>query len=145
MKDEIKQRLFDSVTRASAWSPLGYANKTGPTIRITQRSGDVNQGKQLALEGIERSSKRQRAIDPFWSELAYKYLLAYSAEHFSCFSVELVKAHAYAHGLKEPYNGSAWGQIVRRAIREDRIVYAGLEPSINGSRHTAPVRLWRKK
>jgi hypothetical protein len=102
-------------------------------------------GALEADEGIERSARRQRAIDPFWSELAYKFLLAYSQEHPHCFSVELVKAHAYAHGLKEPYSGSAWGQIVRRAIREDRIVYAGLEPSINGSRHTSPVRLWRRK
>lgn len=98
----------------------------------------------LAQQGIERSAKRQHAIDPYWSELAYKFLLAYAAEHPSCFSVELVKAHAYANGLSKPANDSAWGSVVRRATREHRIVYAGLEPSVNASRHGAPIRLWRK-
>ena len=103
----------------------------------------VRNGRALADEGILQSAGAQERRETGWAGAAYACLCSYAAEHNE-FTVELLRAYAESNGLP-PSNGSPWGNVVRRAIKDGVIQFAGYETSSNPSRHACPVKIWRAK
>lgn len=103
----------------------------------------VKNGRALAEEGMDRSAGAQERHETGWADAAYACLCSYAAEHQE-FTVELLRAYAESNGLP-PSNGSPWGNVVRRAIKDGVIQFAGYETSSNPSRHACPVKIWRAK
>lgn len=105
---------------------------------------DAPTGRQLAEQGIRQSVEHADAVEPTWSERAFKILWTYALTHVT-FTVEEVKDHAYANGLPRPPAEGAWGSPTRRAIKQGIIRFDSYRESKNASRHNCPVKVWRSQ
>jgi len=68
------------------------------------------------------------------------FVLHTSPDHI--FRTEEVRAAAKEWGLDDPPDGRAWGQVMRRAEREDVIKWVGYMPAV--SSNGSPKVAWRK-
>jgi hypothetical protein len=110
---------------------------------IPKFAQDLVYGAYLAKEGMDRAETAQERRHANWGGMAYACLVSYAHEHQE-FTTELVRAYSEGNGLPAS-NGSAWGPVIRRALREGLIEFAGYEQSSMPSRHLNNVRIWRKK
>jgi hypothetical protein len=101
-------------------------NLKQPSLPGMQRSskGDTEEGKQLAKEGMERSTEHAEKVDPGWKKDAYDiiYDLCVREEFFDA---DDVWALAAKWGLPQPPDNRAWGGIYNRAIRAGICVRSG--------------------
>lgn len=74
--------------------------------------------------GIRQAIEHAEEERPGWSERAYAFLLEYARRH-SEFISEDVSDAAIAAGEPQPPTLRAWGQIYRRAIKNDVIIQVG--------------------
>jgi hypothetical protein len=96
-------------------------------------------GFDLGRQGMELAAAR---AGPIWAEAAFDRLASF-ARGCAYFTTEQMKAWAYAQGLVQPENESAWGGVVVRAKRERIIRFVDYVPAEQSSRHGAPNRRWQ--
>lgn len=82
-------------------------------------------------------------IHPEWSEEAYALLKQFIASKTDCFMCEDVRAYADKKGLPAAPNNRAWGAIIARASRKEKIIkHAGFAQVKNPRAHKANASLW---
>lgn len=76
-----------------------------------------------------------------WCEQAYGFLCKYM-KHNRIFMTEEVRV-ASENVLFAPTSDRAWGHIMVRAVRENKIVRSGYRKVSNKKAHSATATLWR--
>lgn len=104
---------------------------------------------QLALDltqqGIDRAAAKVERQEPGWADVAYRMLQIWltMAPVGHVFTTEQAR-QAMTPEYSDPAKSSAWGGIIRRAVKSGRIAFAGyanIRQSPLG--HCTPVRTWR--
>ncbi|WLA80343.1 hypothetical protein QIH87_50165 (plasmid) [Bradyrhizobium elkanii] len=75
--------------------------------------------------GMQQAAQHADEVEPGWSERAYTFLIGYARTH-SDFISEDVSDAAIAAGEPQPPTLRAWGQIYRRAAKNDAILMTGM-------------------
>jgi hypothetical protein len=84
----------------------------------------------FAFAEAERDAGMKQAVDhanethPHWSDRAYDFLKRYAKENAEFISEDVSDA-AIAAGEPQPPTLRAWGQIYRRAVKDDVIIQVG--------------------
>ena len=97
-----------------------------------------------ALDGMKRAAEHAESCAPGWGDRALDSLRAYIDAHpREVFIAPTVRVWSVQHGLDEPPNEYAWGNVFRRAARLQLIVRAGWQQYGNETMHTQSVNAWR--
>lgn len=113
-----------------------------PIDAYGRNGGSTLCGTCLAEEGGNRALTHAELQNMSWGDRAYRAILMF-CERRPAFTIEQVKAIAYARGLPKPPAEGAWGPITKRAEKSGHIKSDGYIKSRNPSQHGKPVVLWR--
>lgn len=101
-------------------------------------------GRELRDAGIERARSAADRKTLGWSETAFGYLLEFLASHAEAFRGEEVREFAHAKGCPHPAHARAWGSVLMRAARENKIEKIGTVQVKNPAAHMANANLWKR-
>jgi hypothetical protein len=90
-------------------------------------------------EGMQQALEHAEDEQPGWSERAYAFLVNYARTHADFISEDVSDA-AIAAGEPQPPTLRAWGQIYRRAAKNDVIIQTGIGRSRR--RHASVCPRW---
>jgi len=102
---------------------------------------------QLATDlknaGINAAIIHADHVHEDWSETAYELLKQFIRSGRGKFMCEDVRSYAKAYGLPEAPHNRAWGAVIQRASRKEKIiVHAGYAQVKNPKAHCANASLW---
>jgi hypothetical protein len=100
-------------------------------------------GEELRDGGIKLAADHADAMEPNWSEEAFKALKSFILGRRDEFMAEDVRKYARAIGVKEPANLRAWGAIFVRASKKEKIIrQVGFAHVKNPNAHCANAAMW---
>lgn len=104
-------------------------------INLAEANRDV--GMALAVEHAED-------VNAGWKDKAYRALLTFL--HFNpgmLFQAEDIRLWAEVRGLPHPPNNRAWGAIIVKAKKANRIQFIRIEATSGPSAHRANASVWK--
>jgi len=105
---------------------------------------DISFGKKLRDAGIKQAIDHAESYSEGWTKLAYEKLLEFLAIHEGSFLAEEFRHFAENNGLESPPNARAYGAIITRASREEKIRKAGHGQVSNPRAHACFASVWIK-
>jgi hypothetical protein len=101
-------------------------------------------GKARAKEGGQRSLKATNKLHPGWTEKALQYLDRYLNITKTPFRTEEFREWAFEHGLEQPSHGRAFGPLMLKAGKMEKIKDVGVGRVKNPNANNAFCTLWSK-
>lgn len=98
-------------------------------------------GAQLRDNGIEAAISHANRKVELWGEKAYSHFLNY-LKTVSEFKTEDAREYAQNQGLEEPPSKRAWGAVVVRLAKENRIFKIGHATVNNPKAHRCFATVW---
>lgn len=91
-------------------------------------------------KGMARATDHADREDPGWGEHAYAFLRRYMRQHAHFQTTDVRIA---ARGIvTDPPDARAWGFVVKRAVREGRLLAGKYEPVNSIAAHRRPMVIW---
>jgi hypothetical protein len=101
---------------------------------------DLSLGRTLASTGADLAASN---AGPGWTMSAYNILIEYANIH-KTFMTEDVRAYAVKkYDFPLPPDGRAWGGVVNRAVKADKIKRIGYAPMKSANCHANPKSVWQ--
>ena len=103
-------------------------------------------GIELRDEGIYRAITKADTVSPNWSERAYEWAVKY-LDRLSVGETVLgvnIRNYAEANGFEEPHSKRAWGAIIKRLAKSEKIRWSGYTSTPDPKNHCANISRWVK-
>lgn len=105
---------------------------------------DISFGKKLRDAGIKQAIDHADAYSANWSQEAYEKLLLFLETHKEPFLAEEFRQFAENNGLESPPSARAYGAIMTRGLREEKIRKTGHGTVSNPKAHACFATVWIK-
>lgn len=104
---------------------------------------DLFSGEELKQSGIGLAVNYANQVHEGWSDKAYALLVQFVHSGRGEFMCEDVRHYAKAYGLPEAPNNRAWGSIIARASKKEKIIQHVRFGQVSNPRaHRANASVW---
>ena len=104
---------------------------------------DLFSGEDLKNAGMNLAVKYANEVHENWAEKAYELLKQFVRSGRGKFMCEDVRDYAKVYGLPDAPNSRAWGSLIVRAAKKDKIIkHVGFAQVKNSRAHRANASVW---
>lgn len=117
------------------------------TLDIFGERSTAEQAKALRDDGIYKAVSHADQVAPGWSDKAFEISAMYlnRLKAGSETTSEAIRLHAEGSGLSHPPDTRAWGAVLLRLAKANKIKKLGWTTAQDPKAHCRPVTLWQIK
>lgn len=105
---------------------------------------DLFSGDNLKHSGMTLATNFANKVHENWAEKAYELLVQFVRSGRGEFMCEDVREYAHAYGLPNPPSSRAWGSVISKAAKKEKIIkHVRFGQVKNPRAHRANASVWK--